>query len=313
MTRWLRRAAVSTVILSGLVPFGGVTAAKGETASASSARSGAHSRGAMCDTKAFRVVLDVGHTADVPGAKSARGVYEYAFNLRLARVIERDLVAAGFTRTVFMVTVEPPPRGLFKRVIRAHRLSADLFLSIHHDSVPDWFLKRWTYQGVERSYSDRFRGHSLFISRYNGARRASLMFARLLGRELRAHGLQYAPHYTERFMGHRRRRLVDREAGVYLYDKLIVLKHTRVPAVLLEAGSIINRDEELLMATPERQSAISAAVTNAVRAFCAIRTPRKKGRRLVHRPVPLPLARPAIAPSAIAAPAVAGPPIPYAR
>jgi hypothetical protein len=51
-----------------------------------------------------------------------------------------------------------------------------------------------------------------------------------------------------------------------------------MPAVLLEAGSIINRDEELLMSSPERQSAISAAVTDAVESFCAVRRPRQPDR-----------------------------------
>ena len=37
-------------------------------------------------------------------------------------------------------------------------------------------------------------------------------------------------------MGSRRRDLVDPEAGVYRYDKLIVLRETTMPAVLLEAG-----------------------------------------------------------------------------
>ena len=55
-------------------------------------------------------------------------------------------------------------------------------------------------------------------------------------------------------MGNRRRELLDAQAGVYRYDQLIVLKDTRMPAVLLEAGSIVNRDEELLLATPERQA-----------------------------------------------------------
>ncbi|MGB8527779.1 MAG: N-acetylmuramoyl-L-alanine amidase, partial [Rhodoplanes sp.] len=62
---------------------------------------------ATCDTATFRVILDVGHTAQVPGATSARGNHEYDFNLSLAKVIERDLLAAGFTRTVLLITSEP--------------------------------------------------------------------------------------------------------------------------------------------------------------------------------------------------------------
>jgi N-acetylmuramoyl-L-alanine amidase len=44
-----------------------------------------------------------------------------------------------------------------------------------------------------------------------------------------------------------------------------------MPAVLLEAGSIVNRQEELELATPERRSLTSAAVAAAVRDFCAAR------------------------------------------
>ena len=93
---------------------------------------------------------------------------------------------------------------------------------------------------------------------------ASLKFARLLGLQLKERGLTYTPHYTYAVMGARRRELLDAEAGVYRYDQLIVLKNTRVPAVLLEAGSIVNRDEEVLLGTPEHQQVISAAVTEAV-------------------------------------------------
>jgi hypothetical protein len=43
---------------------------------------------------------------------------------------------------------------------------------------------------------------------------------------------------------------------------------------LLEAGSIINRDEELRMGSAEHQKLISAAVTDAVTSFCKGRQPR---------------------------------------
>ena len=62
--------------------------------------------------------------------------------------------------------------------------------------------------------------------------------------------------------------MLNKETGVYGYDDLIVLRTTRMPAVLLEAGSIINRDEELKMASPERQEIISSAVAAAVKDFC---------------------------------------------
>ena len=227
-----------------------------------------------CKRDAFPAVVDVGHSVEAPGAKSARGIYEFVFNLTLAKRIEQLLIAAGFGRTVLLITDGPAQKSLHQRVARANGLSADLFLSIHHDSVPDRFLEKWQFEDEERSFSDRFKGHSIFISKDGRDPKSSLLFAQLLGRQLKAHDLQYTPHYTERFMGSRQRQLVDAEAGVYRYDKLIVLKNTHMPAVLLEGGSIINRDEELQAGSPERQSLISTAVTDAVEAFCAARRPR---------------------------------------
>jgi N-acetylmuramoyl-L-alanine amidase len=140
--------------------------------------------------------------------------------------------------------------------------------------VPNAFLEKWEFEGEEYGFSDRFKGHSLFVSFDNPDRKGSLLFARLLGRQLRDRGLQYTPHYTEAIMGARQRQLVDSMAGVYRYDQLVVLKHTRMPAVLLEAGSIINRDEELLLRSPEHRALIGASVTEAVTAFCKLRSSR---------------------------------------
>jgi N-acetylmuramoyl-L-alanine amidase len=89
---------------------------------------------------------------------------------------------------------------------------------------------------------------------------------------LQARGLHYTPHYTLALMGHRRRELLDAEAGVYRYDQLIVLRQTRMPALLLEAGSIVNRQEEVELGTPERRALTSAAVLAAVDEFCTARS-----------------------------------------
>ena len=227
----------------------------------------------VCDRAAFRAVIDVGHTADVPGAKSARGANEYDFNLRLGQEIDKDLRTAGFARAVLMISSEPPRAGLYKRVARANDMKADLLLSVHHDAVPDSLAQTWEFEGQEQHYNDRFPGHSIFISQDNADPRGSLAFASLLGNALKSRGLRYTPHYTEKFMGHRQRELLDPQAGVYRYDQLIVLKETRMPAVLLEAGSIVNREEELLLAKPERLALVGAAVVEALDAFCAERRP----------------------------------------
>jgi N-acetylmuramoyl-L-alanine amidase len=224
-----------------------------------------------CRAANFRVVLDVGHTVDVPGAMSARGVTEYAFNLQLAQQAKQALLDAGFNETTLLITTTAPWRGLFERAQRANNLHADLFIAIHHDSVPDNLLQTWQYAGQEQHYNDDYPGYAIFISNDNADRAGSLQFGGFLGKELQARGLQYTPHYTLPLMGHRRRELVDAKAGVYRYDQLIVLRATRMPAVLLEAGSIVNRQEELQLASPERRTLTSAAIVAAVEDFCTAR------------------------------------------
>jgi N-acetylmuramoyl-L-alanine amidase len=222
----------------------------------------------MCDPSKFRIVLDVGHTAQSEGATSARNVAEFSFNLRLAQRIEAKLKAEGFAGTRLLVTEGKARPSLVKRVAAANNLQADLFLSIHHDSVPDKLLENWEFEGRKSHFSDRFSGYSVFVSRNNPDFKTSLAFAELLGREMKAEDLQYAKQYTQAIMGRYQHPLLNKETGVYSYDELIVLRKTRMPAVLLEGGSIINRDEELKMDSPERRDIISSGVTAAVKEFC---------------------------------------------
>jgi N-acetylmuramoyl-L-alanine amidase len=223
---------------------------------------------ARCDPAKFRIVLDVGHTAESEGATSARNVSEFVFNLRLAKRIEDKLKAEGFAQTKLLLTEGKARRSLVKRVAAANNLPADLLLSIHHDSVPNKFLEDWEFEGKKSRFSDRFSGYSVFVSRNNPDFKTSLSFAELIGKEMKAQGLDYAQQYSQAIMGRHQRPLLNRETGVYRYDELIVLRKTRMAAVLLEAGSIINRDEELKMSSPERRDIISSGVAAAVKEFC---------------------------------------------
>src|SRR5205823_9213685 len=130
-----------------------------------------------CDPSKFRIVLDVGHTAESEGAISARNVAEFVFNLRLAKRIEEKLKAEGFAETKLLLTGGKARRSLVNRVAAANNLRADLFLSIHHDSVPNKLLEDWEFEGKKSHFSDRFSGYSIFVSRDNPDFKASFAFA----------------------------------------------------------------------------------------------------------------------------------------
>ena len=226
----------------------------------------------ICVPAKFRIVVDVGHTAKSEGATSARNVPEFAFNLHLARQIDEKLKAEGFAATKLLVTEGNARPSLVRRVAAANDLPADLFLSIHHDSVPNKLLEDWEFDGKKSHFSDRFSGYSVWVSRNNPDFKTSLAFAELLATQMKAHGMTYAHQYTEAIMGHYQHPILNKETGVYSYDELIVLRKTRMPAVLLEAGSIINRDEELKMSSPERRDIVSSGVAAAVKEFCDARS-----------------------------------------
>ncbi len=240
----------------------------GSPASSPKSLDGRGARRAACNPENFRIVLDVGHTPEAPGATSARGASEHGFNLQLARRIQNELIDGGFQRTRLIIAHGSGRAQLAKRIDQANAAGPDLLLSIHHDDVQDAYHQTWTHNGASHAYSDRFSGYSLFVSQDNRRFEESLLFAKLLGAELATRGMHYSAHHAEPVRGEGRQ-LVDATLGVYRYDQLFVLRFSASPAVLMEAGIIVNRKDEIELASPEGQGRISTAVLAALKEFCA--------------------------------------------
>jgi N-acetylmuramoyl-L-alanine amidase len=236
-----------------------------------------------CRRATFKILIDVGHTPEDPGAISAHGNPEYGYNLALANAAMTQLIDAGFRQTTLLLAKGKGYGQLAHRAEIANRVAPDLLLSIHHDSTRERYIRRWEFAGVERNYSDKFSGHSLFVSLKNRHYRQSVEFAKLLGRELASKGLQFTPQHAEDIPT-ARLPLVDAEVGVYRYDNLVVLKDVRAPAVLFEAGLIINRKDELVLATPERRTLLAKAITGAVADYCKAQQPGAAPREKRPRP-----------------------------
>ncbi len=219
-----------------------------------------------CVPSEFIVAVDIGHSLQSPGAISARGVPELDFNQALGAAVIDALLATGFSNSV-IINADGRIGSLKERVRVAQQAQADLFLSIHHDSVQPSYLSRWTVNGVSQRYSDHFRGFSLFISNKNKRFEDSRRFAMLLGKALTARGMTPTLHHAEPIAGENRP-LLNPTLGVYRYDNLHVLKHSSMPALLLEAGVIVHRDEELLLSHPAQQQRFAAGIVAAVYTFC---------------------------------------------
>lgn len=207
---------------------------------------------------AQEVALDVGHHAAAPGVVSAAGIAEFEYNLALAREVRAELERRGLG--VRMIG----ERGDY--AVLAHRTrdarGADLFLSLHHDSVKEGLLAR----------AAEFSGFSLFVSRANPRLAESLACASAIGARLRAAGFVPSRYHADPVLGENRP-FADEANGVHYYDSLAVARAATMPAVLVEAGVIVNREEEKRMRDPGIRRCIAAALAEG-----ALRCLSERGR-----------------------------------
>jgi N-acetylmuramoyl-L-alanine amidase len=202
------------------------------------------------------VAVDIGHTVDAPGAISARGRTELDFNRDLAHKIVAALEKLGL-RTV---VVNPDGTIASLEARPATVPDADFFISIHHDSVSEWELQPWDWADSEQTYSDRWMGHSMFVSRRNPDLATSLLCGSTIGARLQRLG--FVP--TDK--NARRRAYADPVHAVHYFDNLVVLYRAVQPALLFEGGVIKHRDEELLLRDPERQARMADGIATGIAA-----------------------------------------------
>ena len=208
---------------------------------------------------AYSIAVDVGHSIAAPGAISARGVAEFGFNRALALVLDDELRRRGFGTV--LIAVEGKTGDLISRPRQAAQARADLFISVHHDSAKARFQRDWVFEGRPRKYLDeRFRGFSLFVSRNNAQWPQALRCASAIGARMLGAGFRPSRYHADATLGSSRE-FADEANGVHFYDNLAVLRHASMPALLFEAGVIVNRDEEALLGREQTRRAIAAALS----------------------------------------------------
>lgn len=218
-----------------------------------------------CMQEKLKIAIDVGHSPNKPGAISARGISEYTFNKKMGDLVLQNLIKQGFKST-FILNEQNPEMSLHSRAKTANQKGVDLLVSIHHDSVQPQYLNQWEFDGEDHHYSDRFKGFSVFFSGKNPKTEQSFQLAKLIGNELLQLQMKPTLHHAENIVGENRP-LIDSEKGVYRFDSLILLKNTKMPAVLVECGVIVNRNEEQLLSTDEHQKKLSLALSKAIIQF----------------------------------------------
>ena len=191
------------------------------------------------------IAVDVGHSLQAPGARSASGQTEFSFNRRMALQLAEQLRERGLD--VQLIGAEGNITQLTERTRQAR--GRQLLLSVHHDSVQVQHLPE----------AGRFQGYSLFVSHKNPYAAQSLACARQIALSLQEAGERPTLHHAEPIAGENRP-LADAALGIYWFDDLVVLKTATQPAVLVEHGVIVNPAEEQRLAQPEVIQKLARAV-----------------------------------------------------
>ena len=220
------------------------------------------------------IALDAGHGGVDPGAIGTKGTREKDITLAFAREVRRQLMATGRYR-VFMTRNEDTFIRLRDRIVKARDAKADLFLSIHADSMENSKTRGASIYTLSETASDaeaaalaQRENRADIIAGINLAAENkevvnilidlaqretmnhSAAFAAVLVRELGQHTL-LLPNRPHRFAG------------------FAVLKAPDVPSVLLELGYLSNRKDEMLLKRPHYRSKVAASIVRAIDAYFA--------------------------------------------
>lgn len=219
-----------------------------------------------CKEGPLRVAIDTGHSIRDPGAISASGRTEFSFNRRF--VNELIAMADGDSQLEFIRI--NPSGGRIKlrdRVKQAAEQNADLFVSIHHDSVNGKYVT-WPKEGgpYKGPVSYAFRGFSMFVSRDNPAFDDSVRFAEEVAERFKKAGFIQTLHHAEPIKGENRE-LLRWDLGLY-NAPFAVVKAATMPSVLLELGVLVHPDEEKDLDDPTVRKRKAEAILAAMTAWC---------------------------------------------
>jgi len=204
--------------------------------------------------QAFDIMLDIGHTPSKSGAISASCEKEYDFNKALGRYVFEHFSQNSRINMSMLKRSEVTFQDRF-----ASSIGKDFFLSIHHDSVQERYIQRNSFGCPSTSHAS---GFSIFISRKNPYFDKSLAYAQRFGKALMEQGLTPSFHHAEKVSGENRE-LIDQTLGIYIFDDLKVLKNAKSPALLFEAGVIVNPLNEAIVKSDDYKNKVSNAISAA--------------------------------------------------
>jgi N-acetylmuramoyl-L-alanine amidase len=230
------------------------------------------------------VVIDPGHGGLDPGAVGHGGIFEKDLTLAVARRVQAQLAARG-RFDVRLTRGQDTFLSLDQRIEISRQVGADLFISIHADSVGDL------------GAAQQVRGASVYmLADRASSRQAKALADKENAADLKA-GLGSVPPGDEQIKGILHD-LMKRETQNYSSEfraltvaslgraialakdpargaAFRVLQQAHAPSVLVELGYMSHAGDAQLLQSPDWQHQVASAIAAAVDTFFARRTARR--------------------------------------
>ncbi len=224
-------------------------------------------RAAPTDSRPL-IAIDPGHGGIDPGAHGRRGVWEKDITLAQARELRRQLRRSGRYRVVMTRNRDMFVR-LRNRIGVAQRAGADLFISLHADSIDNPKVRGGSVYtlserasdreaaalaakenradiiaGIDLNYQSKTVARILIDLRQRLTKNESVKFAKAVTRELSK---------TIRLLRNNHR-----------FAGFAVLKAPDIPSILIETGYLSNPSDERLLTSPKHRRRLAAALVAAI-------------------------------------------------
>ncbi|MBM85924.1 MAG: N-acetylmuramoyl-L-alanine amidase [Rhodospirillaceae bacterium] len=214
------------------------------------------------------IVLDPGHGGVDPGAIGASGIYEKTVVLAAAKTLKRILETSG-RYTVKLTRERDVFLKLRQRVASSRAADADLFISIHADSIADKKLRGASVYTLSEKSSDK-EAARLAEQENKSDIIAGMDFSDetpevtnilidLVQRETKNRSARLAGILAEEL-----RNSVKTHRRAHRFAGFAVLKAPDVPSVLLEMGYLSNPKEEKMLRSRAFQEKVAVAVRRGI-------------------------------------------------
>ena len=215
-------------------------------------------------SKSKIIVLDPGHGGVDPGAIGIRGTYEKKIVLMAAKSIKEILAKSG-RYNVILTRKSDRFIPLRKRVAIARHARADLFISLHADSIKNGAVRGATVYTLSENASDREAAQlaerenksDLIVGMDLDAESQEVtdILIDLVQRETMNQSAVFADaivqEITKKIKTHRR---------PHKFAGFAVLKALDIPSILLEMGYLSNIEDETLLNTDAFQKKLGRAI-----------------------------------------------------